>query len=45
MVLALLRYNEITIPRIEPEDVLIKVAYEAICVTDFEILDGTLGLL
>ena len=35
--------DEIAIPQIEPEDVLIKVAYEAICATDIEILDGILG--
>jgi L-iditol 2-dehydrogenase/D-arabinitol dehydrogenase (NADP+) len=32
--------DEIPIPQIRPKDVLIKVAYEAICATDIEILDG-----
>lgn len=29
--------DEMPIPQIRPKDVLIKVAYEAICVTDIEI--------
>ena len=35
--------EEIEVPKVKPGDVLIKVAYEAICATDLEILDGTLG--
>ena len=35
--------EEIEIPRVRPGDVLIKVAYEGVCATDLEILEGTLG--
>jgi len=35
--------EEIEIPEIKPGEVLIRVAYEAICATDLEIYDGTLG--
>ena len=34
---------KIRIAELKPGDVLIRVAYEAICATDLEILDGTLG--
>jgi 2-desacetyl-2-hydroxyethyl bacteriochlorophyllide A dehydrogenase len=33
----------VTIPDIKPGDVLIRVAYEAVCATDLEIYKGTLG--
>jgi len=35
--------EEIEVPQVKPGDVLVKVAYEAICGTDLEILEGTLG--
>ena len=35
--------EEIEIPEIKPGDVLIRVAYEAVCATDLEIFDGSLG--
>ena len=35
--------EEIEIPEIKPGEVLIRVSYEAICATDLEIYDGTLG--
>lgn len=35
--------EEMQLPEIKPGDVLIRVAYEAVCATDLEILDGTLG--
>lgn len=35
--------EEIKIPEIRPGEVLIRVAYEAVCGTDLEILDGSLG--
>jgi 2-desacetyl-2-hydroxyethyl bacteriochlorophyllide A dehydrogenase len=35
--------EEIRIPEIKPGEVLIRVAYEAVCGTDLEILDGSLG--
>ena len=35
--------EELEIPDLKPGDVLIRVAYEAICATDLEILDGILG--
>jgi 2-desacetyl-2-hydroxyethyl bacteriochlorophyllide A dehydrogenase len=35
--------EEVEIPEIKPGDVLIRVAYEAVCATDLEILDGSLG--
>jgi 2-desacetyl-2-hydroxyethyl bacteriochlorophyllide A dehydrogenase len=35
--------EEIEIPGIKPGDVLIRVAYEAVCATDIEIYEGTLG--
>jgi len=36
-------FTEVPIPEIKPGDVLIRTAYVAICGTDLEILDGTLG--
>lgn len=35
--------EEIQIPKINPGEVLIRVAYEGVCATDLEILNGTLG--
>jgi len=35
--------DEVEVPEVKPGDVMIKVAYEGICATDLEILDGTLG--
>lgn len=35
--------DEVEIPEVKPGDVMIRVAYESICATDLEILDGTLG--
>jgi 2-desacetyl-2-hydroxyethyl bacteriochlorophyllide A dehydrogenase len=35
--------EEIEIPEVRPGDVLIRVAYEAVCATDIEIYEGTLG--
>jgi 2-desacetyl-2-hydroxyethyl bacteriochlorophyllide A dehydrogenase len=35
--------DEVEIPDVKPGDVMIRVAYESICATDLEILDGTLG--
>ena len=35
--------EEVEIPEVKPGEVLIRVAYEAICATDLEIFDGTLG--
>jgi 2-desacetyl-2-hydroxyethyl bacteriochlorophyllide A dehydrogenase len=35
--------EEIKIPEIKPGEVLIRIAYEAVCGTDLEILDGSLG--
>jgi hypothetical protein len=35
--------DEIQIPKVKPGDVLIRVAYEAVCATDIEIFEGTLG--
>ncbi|MGD2188027.1 MAG: alcohol dehydrogenase catalytic domain-containing protein, partial [Desulfobacterales bacterium] len=35
--------DEIEVPEVKPGDVMIRVAYEGICATDLEILDGTLG--
>ena len=35
--------QEVEIPVVKPGDVLIKVAYQAVCATELEILDGTLG--
>jgi len=35
--------EQIKIPEIKPGEVLIRVAYEAVCGTDLEILDGSLG--
>jgi len=35
--------DEIQIPKVKPGDVLIRVAYEAVCATDLEIFEGTLG--
>ncbi|MBW1980794.1 MAG: alcohol dehydrogenase catalytic domain-containing protein [Deltaproteobacteria bacterium] len=37
------RLEEIDIPRVKPGDVLIRVAYEAVCATDIEVYEGTLG--
>ena len=36
-------YEEVEIPEVKPGDVLIRVAYEAVCATDLEIYDGSLG--
>lgn len=36
-------FQEVEMPEIKPGDALIKVAYEGVCATDLEILDGTLG--
>jgi 2-desacetyl-2-hydroxyethyl bacteriochlorophyllide A dehydrogenase len=35
--------EEIQIPGVKPGDVLIRVAYEAVCATDIDIYEGTLG--
>jgi 2-desacetyl-2-hydroxyethyl bacteriochlorophyllide A dehydrogenase len=35
--------DEIQIPKVKPGDVLIRGAYEAVCATDIEIFEGTLG--
>jgi 2-desacetyl-2-hydroxyethyl bacteriochlorophyllide A dehydrogenase len=35
--------EEIEIPKVKPGEVLIRVAYEAVCATDIEIFDGSLG--
>ncbi|OGH61772.1 MAG: hypothetical protein A3G34_14155 [Candidatus Lindowbacteria bacterium RIFCSPLOWO2_12_FULL_62_27] len=35
--------EEIEIPRVNPGDALIRVAYEGVCATDVEILNGSLG--
>ena len=35
--------DEIQIPKVRPGDVLIRVAYEAVCATDLEIFEGALG--
>jgi 2-desacetyl-2-hydroxyethyl bacteriochlorophyllide A dehydrogenase len=35
--------QEIEIPEVKPGDVLIRVAYEAVCATDIEIYEGKLG--
>ena len=35
--------DEVEIPPLKPGDTLIKVAYEAVCGTDLEIFDGSLG--
>ena len=35
--------REVAIPEVKPGDVLIRVAYEAVCATDIEIYEGTLG--
>jgi 2-desacetyl-2-hydroxyethyl bacteriochlorophyllide A dehydrogenase len=35
--------EESDIPEVKPGDVLIRVAYEAVCATDIEIFEGTLG--
>jgi 2-desacetyl-2-hydroxyethyl bacteriochlorophyllide A dehydrogenase len=35
--------DEIEVPEVKPGDVMIRIAYESICATDLEILDGTLG--
>jgi len=35
--------KEVQIPEVKPGDVLIRTAYEAVCATDIEIYDGTLG--
>jgi 2-desacetyl-2-hydroxyethyl bacteriochlorophyllide A dehydrogenase len=31
------------LPQLKPSEVLVRVAYQAVCATDLEILDGTLG--
>lgn len=36
-------FKEVKLPEIKPGDVLIRTAYVAVCGTDLEILDGTLG--
>ena len=36
-------FEEIDIPAIKPGEVLIEVAYEGVCGTDLEIMNGTLG--
>ena len=36
-------FDEIQIPKVKPGDVLIRGAYEAVCATDIEIFEGTLG--
>ncbi len=36
-------FESVAIPEIKPGDVLIRVAYEAVCATDLEIYRGTLG--
>ena len=35
--------DEVEVPDVKPGEVMIRVAYESICATDLEILDGTLG--
>jgi threonine dehydrogenase-like Zn-dependent dehydrogenase/glycosyltransferase involved in cell wall biosynthesis len=35
--------KDIEMPQLRPGEVLIQVAYEGVCTTDLEILDGTLG--
>ena len=35
--------DEVQIAKVKPGDVLIRVAYEAVCATDIEIFEGTLG--
>lgn len=35
--------EESAIPEVKPGDVLIRVAYQAVCATDIEIFEGTLG--
>jgi len=35
--------QEVQIPEVKPGDVLIRTAYEAVCATDIEIYEGTLG--
>jgi 2-desacetyl-2-hydroxyethyl bacteriochlorophyllide A dehydrogenase len=35
--------DEIQIPEVKPGDVLLRGAYEAVCATDIEIFEGTLG--
>jgi 2-desacetyl-2-hydroxyethyl bacteriochlorophyllide A dehydrogenase len=35
--------EEIAIPEIKPGDTLVRVAYEAVCATDLEIFEGSLG--
>jgi 2-desacetyl-2-hydroxyethyl bacteriochlorophyllide A dehydrogenase len=35
--------GQMTLAEVKPGDVLIRVAYEGVCATDLEILDGTLG--
>ena len=35
--------EDIEIPEVKPGDTLIRVAYEAVCATDIEIYEGTLG--
>ena len=35
--------RETEVPEVKPGDVLLKVAYEGVCATDLEILDGNLG--
>ena len=35
--------DDVQVPEVKPGDVMIRVAYESICATDLEIVDGTLG--
>jgi 2-desacetyl-2-hydroxyethyl bacteriochlorophyllide A dehydrogenase len=35
--------DDVDVPDLKPGDVMIRVAYESICATDLEIVDGTLG--
>lgn len=37
------KFEEIEIPEVKPGDTLVRVAYEAVCATDIEIYEGTLG--
>jgi 2-desacetyl-2-hydroxyethyl bacteriochlorophyllide A dehydrogenase len=37
------KLEEIEIPDVKPGDILVRVVYEAVCATDIEIYEGTLG--
>ena len=37
------KFEETQIPEVKPGDALVRVAYEAVCATDIEIFEGTLG--